>query len=134
MKVQRGSASDRRFTKQYTVPNHASSVSGGASLVSVFDPIAFLSPPSQKENRCGLRLARSRARDQSVRVRTDEQPGADQIAVLRRHTPEQRWRTAHRLYWSARHHKAAFLRTQNPHWSEAQVQSETRRSFLYAGS
>ena len=49
-------------------------------------------------------------------------------------TPGQRWQTARQLYWTARRHKAAFLRAQHPDWSEDQVQAETRRVFLYAGS
>jgi hypothetical protein len=65
-------------------------------------------------------------------VQADEQPSPEQIALLRRMTPAQRWRTAHRLYWTARRHKAAFLRAQHPNWSEDQVQEETRRVFLYA--
>jgi len=63
-----------------------------------------------------------------------DQPGADQLAVLRDMTPEQRWRAAHRLYWTLRRHKAAFLRDRHPEWSDEQVERETRRSFLHARS
>ncbi len=39
----------------------------------------------------------------------DEQLCPEQIAVFRRMTPEQRWRAAHRLYWTMRRHKTAFI-------------------------
>jgi hypothetical protein len=64
----------------------------------------------------------------------DEQPGAEQLAVLRAMTPQQRWETACRLYWSARRLKADFLRDQHPEWSEEAVAAEVRRIFLYARS
>jgi hypothetical protein len=64
----------------------------------------------------------------------DEQPGPEQIAILRGMTLRQRWDTACRLYWSARRLKAAFLRDQHPEWSEDAVQAEVRRLFLYARS
>jgi hypothetical protein len=63
-----------------------------------------------------------------------EQPGADQLEVLRRMTPEQRWRAAHRLDWTLRRHKEAFLRDRHPVWSDEQVEAETRRIFLHARS
>ena len=63
-----------------------------------------------------------------------EQPDLQQVAILRRMTPEQRWRAAHRLYWSLRRHKAAFLREQHPDWSDERVEQETRRIFLHARS
>jgi hypothetical protein len=65
-------------------------------------------------------------------VLPDEQPGTEQLAILRRMTPEQRWRAAHRLYWTCRRHKAAFLRSQHPDWSEKQVQDEVRNLFANA--
>jgi hypothetical protein len=49
-------------------------------------------------------------------------------------TPEQRWRAAHRLYWTLRRHKAAFLRTQHPDWSDERVERETRDCFVHARS
>jgi hypothetical protein len=67
-------------------------------------------------------------------VHSDEQPGPDQIQILRRMTPEQRWRAAHQLYWSLRRHQAAFLRDLHPEWSDEQVERETRRIFLHARS
>jgi len=59
----------------------------------------------------------------------DEQTSPEQFAIYRRMTPEQRWRAAHRLYWTCRRHKAAFLRNEHPHWPESQVQSEVKRIF-----
>jgi hypothetical protein len=60
----------------------------------------------------------------------DEEPSAEQIAILRRMTPEQRWDTARRLYWTCRHHKAAYLRSLHPDWAEQQVEAEVGRIFL----
>lgn len=62
----------------------------------------------------------------------DEQASPDQVALLRRMTPEQRWLAAHRLYWTMRQHKAAFLQSQHPAWSEQQVEDEVRRIFSHA--
>jgi len=62
----------------------------------------------------------------------DEQASPEQIEVLRPMTPEQRWHAAHRLYWTARRHKAAFLRSQHPDWSEQRVEGEVRRVFSSA--
>src|SRR5437868_6576297 len=44
----------------------------------------------------------------------DEEASPEQIEVLRRMTPEQRWRAAHRLYWTMRRHKTAFLHSSIP--------------------
>ena len=65
---------------------------------------------------------------------TDDRPDPDQIEVLRRMTPEQRWRAARQLYWTLRRHKAAFLHELHPEWSDEQVERETRRIFLHARS
>jgi hypothetical protein len=62
----------------------------------------------------------------------DEQTSPEQFAIYRRMTPEQRWRVAQQLYWTARRHKAAFLRSQHPEWSEDRVEDEVRRVFLNA--
>lgn len=62
----------------------------------------------------------------------DEQPSPEQIAILRRMTPEERWSAARRLYWTCRRHKAAFLRSQHPNWSKEQVQDEVCRIFQNA--
>ena len=61
-----------------------------------------------------------------------EESNPEQIAMLRRMTPGQRWDAAHRLYWTMRRHKAAFLQTQHPDWSEQQVTNEVRRIFSHA--
>ena len=45
---------------------------------------------------------------------TDEEPGAEQIKVLRAMSGEERLEAAERLYWSARKMKAAGLRSQHP--------------------
>lgn len=55
-----------------------------------------------------------------------------QIEMLRRMTPGQRWDAAHRLYWTMRQHKMAFLQSQHPDWTEQQVASEVRRIFSHA--
>ena len=62
----------------------------------------------------------------------DEQTSPEQIAVFRRMTPEQRWRAAHRLYWTMRRHKAAFLHSQHPDWPESRVEAEVRDIFSHA--
>jgi hypothetical protein len=64
----------------------------------------------------------------------DEQVCPEQIEILRRMTPEQRWNAAQRLYWTMRRHKAAFMKSQHPEWSDERVQEEVRRIFLYAQS
>jgi hypothetical protein len=64
----------------------------------------------------------------------DEQPTPKQIEILRKMTPEQRWHAAHRLYWTVRRHKTAFLRCQHPDWPEDKLKDEVRRIFLNARS
>jgi hypothetical protein len=49
----------------------------------------------------------------SFQALPDEQSTHEQIAVLRRMTPAQRWHAAHRLYWTVRKHKAAFIQVQH---------------------
>jgi hypothetical protein len=61
-----------------------------------------------------------------------EESSPDQIALLRRMTPGQRWDAAHRLYWTMRRHKAAFLQSQHPEWTEQQLADEVRRIFSHA--
>jgi hypothetical protein len=63
---------------------------------------------------------------------TDEKASPEQIEVFRRMTPEQRWRAAHRLYWTMRRHKGAFLRSQHPEWPGQKVEDEVRRIFSHA--
>lgn len=65
-------------------------------------------------------------------VLPDEQTSSGQFAVFRAMTPEQRWRAAHRLYWTARRHKAAFLQSQHPDWPEERVAAEVREIFSHA--
>ena len=62
----------------------------------------------------------------------DEQATPEQIAIFRRMTPEQRWRAANRLYWTARRHKAAYLRSRHSDWSDERIENEVRRVFLHA--
>jgi hypothetical protein len=62
----------------------------------------------------------------------DEQASPQQIEILRRMTPEQRWHAAHRLYWTMRRHKAAFLRSRHPDWSDQKIEDEVRSNFLHA--
>ena len=64
-----------------------------------------------------------------VSMLPDEATSPEQIEVFRRMTPEQRWLAAHRLYWTMRRHKAAFLQSQHPDWSEQQVDTAVRRIF-----
>ncbi len=65
---------------------------------------------------------------------TDEQPGAEQIKILRAMTGEERLKMAERLYWSARKMKAAGLRSQHPDWPEERVQEDVQRIFSNARS
>jgi hypothetical protein len=62
----------------------------------------------------------------------DEQTSPEQFAIYRRMTPGQRWRAAHRLYWTCRRHKAAFIRGQHPEWTDQKVDDEVRRIFQNA--
>lgn len=62
----------------------------------------------------------------------DERTSIEQIAVFRSMTPDQRWRAAHRLYWTMRRHKSAFLRAQHPDWPESRVDEEVRGIFSNA--
>jgi hypothetical protein len=65
---------------------------------------------------------------------TDEQPGAEQIKILRAMSGQERLALAERLYWSARKMKAAGLRAQHPDWPEARVEAGVRRIFSNARS
>jgi len=65
---------------------------------------------------------------------TDEQPGPEQIKVLRAMSGQERLRVAGRLYWSARKMKAAGLRAQHPDWPDTQVEAGVRRIFSNARS
>ena len=56
-------------------------------------------------------------------------PSPEQLAVLRRWTPEQRYRASRELYWALRRHKQAFIRSLHPDWSDVEVDGEVRRIF-----
>ena len=59
--------------------------------------------------------------------------GSDiQKEIFKRMTPEQRLKAAMRLDWSARRLKAAWLRRQNPDWTEDRVQKEVTEIFKNA--
>ena len=62
----------------------------------------------------------------------DEQASPEQIAILRRMTPERRLALAEGLYWTAREMKAAWLRSLHADWSEDQVSREVARIFSNA--
>ena len=70
--------------------------------------------------------------EHTISMLLDEQASPEQIEILRRMTPEQRWQAAPRLYWTMRRHKSAFLQSQHPDWSEQQVDDEVRRIFSNA--
>jgi len=55
-----------------------------------------------------------------------------QIEVLKKMTGGQKLKLAMRLYWSARRLKAAWIRQQNPDWTEEQVQKEVTEIFKNA--
>jgi hypothetical protein len=67
-----------------------------------------------------------------VSMLPDEATSPEQIEIFRRMTPEQRWLAAYRLYWTLRRHKAAFLQSQHPDWSEQQVDAAVRQIFSHA--
>ena len=64
----------------------------------------------------------------------DEQPGSEQIRILRAMSGQERLQIAERLYWSARKMKAAGVRSQHPDWPDARVEDEVRRIFGHARS
>ena len=82
--------------------------------------------------RAGKKLAGSGVVEHTISMLLDEQASPEQIEILRRMTPEQRWQAAHRLHWTMRRHKAAFLQSQHPDWSEQRVDDEVRRIFSNA--
>lgn len=70
-----------------------------------------------------------------VRGRTpDDDPSPEQIEIYRRMTPGRRLEVAEQMYWSARRMKWAWLRTQHPDWSDAEVEAEVTRNFSHARS
>jgi hypothetical protein len=60
----------------------------------------------------------------------DEQLTPERIAILRRMTPEEKFKAAERIYWEARRLKEDELRNLNPNWSEQEIHDETKRIFL----
>jgi hypothetical protein len=54
------------------------------------------------------------------------------VDTLRRLDGREKLRTAFSLYWGARKLKAAALRSQNPGWTEEQVQQKVKEIFLHA--
>ena len=62
----------------------------------------------------------------------DEQTSPEQIAILRRMTPERRLALAEGLYWTAREMKKAWLRSLHADWSDEQVSREVTRIFRNA--
>ena len=56
-----------------------------------------------------------------------------QCQIYARQTPEEKLRTAHRLYLTARSLKEAALKQAHPEWSESQIQKAVREAFMFAG-
>lgn len=69
-----------------------------------------------------------------LHMRSDEQPGRQQLSAMRAISGEMRLQLAEQLYWSARRMKAAGLRSQHPEWSDKQIESEVTRIFQNARS
>jgi hypothetical protein len=63
---------------------------------------------------------------------TDEEPGPEQVEVLRAMSGQERLKMAGRLYLCARKMKSAGVRAQSPDWPESQVETEVRRIFANA--
>ena len=55
----------------------------------------------------------------------DEQATPEQLAIFKAMTPEQRWHAARQLYWTVRKHKEAFLRSEHPDWTDAQLKKKS---------
>lgn len=64
----------------------------------------------------------------------DDDPSPEQIEIYRRMTPGRRLEIAEQMYWSARRMKWAWLRAQNPDWTDAEVGAEVTRNFSHARS
>lgn len=63
-----------------------------------------------------------------------EEYSEEQRRIFKQMTPEQRWRAAQRLYWSARKLKAASLRSWQPGLSEREIERRVKEAFMYARS
>jgi hypothetical protein len=57
-----------------------------------------------------------------------------QIEAYRRMTPQDKIRAMGRLYRQAWNLKLAWLKDQNPDWSDEEILNETRRIFLHAST
>jgi hypothetical protein len=74
-------------------------------------------------------------RDNAARPLVEEDaPSPMQIEIYRRMTPGRRLEIAEQLYWGARALKTAWIRSQNPAWTDEQVEAEVRRIFSHARS
>lgn len=73
-------------------------------------------------------------RDARLRRLPEEDPSPEQIEIYRRMTPGRRLEVAEQLFWSARRMKTAWIRAQNPAWTDAQVEAEVTRNFSHARS
>lgn len=57
-----------------------------------------------------------------------------QIEAYRRMSPAEKLSLIGRTYWQARHLKESGLRHQHPDWTDAEIEKETRRIFVYANT
>jgi hypothetical protein len=57
-----------------------------------------------------------------------------QIEAYRRMSPQDKIRAMGRLYRQAWNLKLAWMKDQNPNWSDEEILNETRRIFLHAGT
>jgi hypothetical protein len=55
-----------------------------------------------------------------------------QTEALQRMTGGQKLHAALRLYWSARQLKAAWIRRQQPDWTDEQVEQAVKEAFAHA--
>jgi hypothetical protein len=60
----------------------------------------------------------------------DGQLTPERVAILRRLTPEEKFKAAEMMYWEARRLKEDELRNLNPNWSEQDIYDETKKIFL----
>jgi len=60
----------------------------------------------------------------------NEELSPEYIAALRQMTGEQKLETAFAMYWSARHLKAAALRSLHPDWTDLQIERKVSEIFL----
>ena len=91
-------------------------------------------PPSRNRRAAGSRAGRPPLIAPPLRLRhsgcvAHDAPSPDQLAALRRLTPEERYRASREMYWTLRRHKEAFLRSLHADWSEERVEAEVRRIF-----